>query len=43
MKIGVVEFNTLPLVAASQKPPVLPLFGNDKMENPFFICQVKKS
>jgi hypothetical protein len=43
MKIGVIEFSTLPLVAPSQKPHVLPRFANDRMENAFFMCQVKKT
>jgi hypothetical protein len=42
MKIGVVVFCTLPLVATSQKTPVLALLGTNKIENPFFMWQVKK-
>jgi hypothetical protein len=35
MKIGVVAFSTLPLVAPSQKTPILPLLATNKMKNPF--------
>jgi hypothetical protein len=38
MKIGMVEFGTLPLVAASQKTTLL---GTNKMENQLFMWQVK--
>jgi hypothetical protein len=37
VKIGVVEFGTMPLVGASQKTTCSALFGNNKMENPF-LC-----
>jgi hypothetical protein len=30
------------LVATSQKTPVLALLGTNKIENPFFMWQVKK-
>jgi hypothetical protein len=42
MKIGVVEFCTLPLVAPTQKTPLLPLLAINKMENSFFMWKVRK-
>jgi hypothetical protein len=41
MKIGVVALFTTPLVDTSQKTPILPISGTNKMENPFFMWQVK--
>jgi hypothetical protein len=38
VKIGMVEFGTLPLVATSQKTTLL---GTNKMENQLFMWQVK--
>jgi hypothetical protein len=38
VKIGMVEFGTLALVAASQKPTLL---GTNKMKNQLFMWQVK--
>jgi hypothetical protein len=35
IKIGVVEFCTVPLVATSQKTPIMPLLATQKMENAF--------
>jgi hypothetical protein len=42
MKIGVVAFCTISLVATSQKTTILPLLGTNKIENPIFMWQVKK-
>jgi hypothetical protein len=43
MKIGVVVFCTLPLVATSQKKtPVLALLGTNKIEKPF-LCGKSKN
>jgi hypothetical protein len=43
MKIGVVEFFTVPFVATSQKTAVLPLWGTEKMENAFFMWKFKNT
>jgi hypothetical protein len=42
MKIGVVAFWTLPLVAPSQKPPILPLLATNKMKI-HFLCGKSKT
>jgi hypothetical protein len=41
MKIGVVEFWTVPLVATSQKIPLVPLLATEKMENAFLCGNLK--
>jgi hypothetical protein len=43
MKIGVVEFCTMPLVATSQKTHVMPLLATEKMENVFLCGNSKKT
>jgi hypothetical protein len=42
MKIGVVKFCTVPLVATSQKIHVVPLLATEKMENAF-LCGNSKN
>jgi hypothetical protein len=43
MKIGVVAFCIISLVATSQKTPFLPLLATNKMGNLFFMQQLKKT
>jgi hypothetical protein len=42
MKIRVVRFFRVPLVAPSQKAPILTLLATGKMENAFFMWKLKK-